>query len=180
MTSFAEGEWIEDGGYEKLWTEKLKEIVDKKIKTRRLCVISDTLYKLLNSSQTFSPKDANKVKGFRELVTYLESYYGIPDRRKTVESYLIRTNDNPELTSIKGFFAIMLSSGELHILHGETVNESGALTAKVLFDSTEIQKVHELFERYTRPSQELGKMISEISKQNGFLNYLKKNGIKLI
>lgn len=179
MTSFADEEWIEDEGYEKLWVEKLTEIVDKGIRTRRLCVVPDNIYKLI-SAQTFSEEDASKIKAFKGFVNYLDDYYKSPSRRKIAKHYYIRTNDNPELTSIKGFFAIMLSTGELHILHGETVNESGALTAKVLFDSTEIQKVHDLFERYTRPSQELGKMISEISKRNGFLDYLKKNGINLM
>ena len=73
----------------------------------------------------------------------------------------------------------MLSSGELHILHGETVNENGALTAKVLFDPSEIQRVRELFDRHTRPSQELGKVISEFAKKNGFLPYLLSRNVQL-
>jgi hypothetical protein len=178
MTSFADEEWIEDEGYEKLWTEKLTEIVDKGIKTRRLCVVPDKIYNLI-SSQSFSEDEANKIKAFKGFVSYFESYYGCQVRKKIAEHYFIKTNDNPELTRIKGFFAIMLSSGELHILHGETVNESGSLTAKVLFDLSEIQKVRELFERYTRPSQELGKVISEFAKQNGFLTYLKNRNVEL-
>jgi hypothetical protein len=63
-------------------------------------------------------------------------------------------------------------------LHGETVNESGALTAKVLFDPSEIQKIHDFFERYTRPSQELSKVISEVAKQNGFMTYLKNRHVE--
>lgn len=177
MTSFADEEWIEDVGYEKLWTEKLKEIVDKGIKTRRLCIVPDNIYKLI-SSQSFSEDEANTIKAFNGFVSYLESYYGSPARKKNAEHYCIRTNANSELTQIKGFFAIMLSNGELHILHGETVNESGALTAKVLFDPSEIQKVRDLFERHTQPFLELGKVISEISKQNGFLSYLKNRNVE--
>jgi len=178
MTSFADEEWIEDEGYEKLWTEKLTEIVDKGIKTRRLCVVPDKIYNLI-SIQSFSEDEANKIKAFKGFVSYFESYYGCQARKKIAEHYFIKTNDNPELTRIKGFFAIMLSSGELHILHGETVNESGALTAKMLFDPSEIQRVRELFERYTRPSQELGKVISKVAKQNGFLTYLKNRNVEL-
>jgi len=179
MTSFADGEWIEDKGYEKLWTEKLTELVDKGIKTRRLCVIPEDIYKLI-SLQTFSEENARRVKAFKGFVNYLESYYGTStSRREIAEHYFIRINDNPELTNIKGFFAIMLSNGDLHILHGETVNENGALTAKVLFDLNEIQRVRDLFERYARPNQELGKIISEVSKKNGFLEYLKNKSIEL-
>jgi hypothetical protein len=178
MTSFADEEWIEDEGYEKLWTEKLTDIVDKGIKTRRVCVVPDKIYNLI-SGQSFLEDESNKIKAFKGFISYLESYYGSPARRKIAEHYFIKTNDNPELTGIKGFFAIKLSAGELHILHGETVNESGALTAKVLFDPSEIQRVRELFERYTRPSQEFGKMISEIAKRNGFLTYLKNRNVEL-
>lgn len=178
MTSFADEEWIEDEGYEKLWTEKLTEIVDKGIKTRRVCVVPDRIYDVI-FSQSFSEDEANKIKAFEGFVNYLKSYYGSDDRKKIAKHYLIRPNDNPELTEIRGFFAIKLSSGELHILHGETVNKSGALTAKVLFDPSEIQRVRELFERYTRPNLELGKVISELAKQNGFLTYLKNRNVEL-
>ncbi len=178
MTSFADEEWIEDEGYEKLWTEKLTDIVDKGIKTRRLCVVPDKIYNLV-SNQSFSENEAKKTKAFKGFVGYFESYYGSLTRKNIAEHYFIRPNDNPELTRIKGFFAIMLSSGELHILHGETVNESGALTAKVLFDPSEIQKVRGLFELHTRPSQELGKVISELASQNGFLPYLRNRGVQL-
>lgn len=176
MTSFADEEWIEDEGYEKLWTEKLTEMVDKGIKTRRVCVVPDKIYQLI-SSQSFSDDEASKIKAFKGFVSFIETYYGSQTRKKNAEHFIIRTNDNPELTRIRGFFAIRLSSGELHILHGETVNESGALTAKVLFNPSEIQKVRSLFERYTRPSHELSKVITDIAKQNGFLAYLKTHNV---
>lgn len=48
MTSFAEDEWIADEGYERLWTEKLKSICDKGIKTRRLCIVPDTVYNIIS------------------------------------------------------------------------------------------------------------------------------------
>lgn len=178
MTSFADEEWIEDGGYEKLWTEKLTDIVDKGIKTRRVCVIPDKIYDLI-SGKSFSENESKKIKSFTGFVCYLETYYGVNARKKIAEHYCIKTNDNPELTQIKGFFAIKLTSGELHILHGETVNDTSALTAKVLFDPSEIGRVRELFERYTRPSHELGKVISGFAKQNGFLTFLKNRKVEL-
>jgi len=176
MTSFANEEWIEDEGYEKLWTEKLTEIADKNIKTRRLCVVSDDIYNIISSS-AFSKDEAEKIKAFKSFISYLKAYYSSAMRKKIVENYFIRASDNLELTQIRGFFAIRLSSGELHILHGETVNESGALTAKVLFDPYEIGKIHELFGRYTRPTLELGMVVTKTANNNGFINYLKSHGV---
>lgn len=173
MTSFADEEWIEDVGYEKLWMEKLAKMVDLGIKTRRLCVVPDSIVKLI-SSQSFSEGEANKIKAFQGFVSYLETYYGHQSRKEVAQHYFMRTNDNREMTQIKGFFAIKLTSGNLHILHGETVNDDGALTAKVLFDSSEIRKVHDLFKLYARPALELSEEIIKLSKQNGFLDYLNK------
>jgi hypothetical protein len=176
MTSFADEEWIEDEGYEKLWTEKLSDMVDTGIKTRRLCVVPDSIIKLI-SCDIFSEEEANKIRSFHGFFTYLKTYYGNQSRKKIAEHYFIKSNDNRELTQIKGFFAIKLTSGELHILHGETVNEDGALTAKVLFDPSEIRRVHELFELQARPSQELGIAITNLSKKNGFIKYLNDHGV---
>lgn len=78
----------------------------------------------------------------------LESYYGAGARKKVTEHYLIRERDNPNLEEIRGFFAIKLTNGDLHILYGETVDSNGALTAKVLFDSGEIQNVRRLCRRF--------------------------------
>jgi hypothetical protein len=178
MTSFADEEWIEDEGYEKLWTEKLTEMADKGIKTRRLCVVPDNLHTIISNSE-FVENEATTLKVFNGFVSYLKTYYSTATRKKHVENYLIRINDNTELTQIKGFFAIKLNSGELHILHGETVNENGALTAKVLFDTHEIEKVKELFERYARHSQELSKVVTQTAKNNGFLDYLLNHGVVL-
>lgn len=178
MTSFADEEWIEDEGYEKLWTEQLADMVDRGIKTRRLCIVPDSVVKLI-SSQPFSKEKANKTKVFQGFKSYLETYYGHQPRKSIAEHYFLRTNDIPELTKIKGFFGIKLTSGELHILHGETVNEDGALTAKVLFDPTEIRRVHDLFELHARPTQELGIVITNISKHNQFQDYLNNLGISL-
>lgn len=106
-------------------------------------------------------------------------YYGNSLRKKTSDHYFLRENDNPDLTSIKGFFAIKLTNGELHILHGETVNKNGALTAKVLFDPIEIKKVRQLFERYANENYKMENVIPNISKQNGFLTYLQQKNIDI-
>lgn len=176
MTSFAEDEWIADEGYEKLWTLRLKELVDRGIKTRRLCIVPDNVYRLI-SGKTFFEPDRNAEKAFWGFIELLESYYRESARKKTAEHFFIRPNDNPELIQIRGFFAIKLTNGELHILHGETVNENGALTAKVLFDPAEIRNVRRLFDLYTSDNYEIGRVISDTAKQNGFVDYLRKRNV---
>ncbi len=176
MTSFAEEEWIAEKGYEKLWTDKLKEIVDRGIKTRRLCIVPDNVYKII-SCDNFSEPTENSEKSFWGLITLLVSYYSKFSRMKIAEHFFISTSDNNDLTLIKGFFAIKLTNGELHILYGETVDEDGALTAKVLFDPLEIQNVRRRFERYTRPIYDMRNVIPDIAKQNGFVEYLRKHGV---
>ncbi len=176
MTSFAEDEWIADEGYEKLWTLKLKRLVDRGIKTRRLCIVPDNVYNLI-SGRTFSEPARNTEKAFWGFIELLESYYRDPLRKKSAEHFFLRHNDNPELTEIAGFFAIKLTNGELHILYGETVDENGALTAKVLFDPAEIQNVRRLFELYTSANYEMERVISAIAKQNGFIDYLRNRSV---
>ncbi len=175
MTGFAEEEWIADAGYERLWTEKLKDLVDAGIKTRRLCLIPDSVYNIITCQPFVEPSaDAHSFQGFIEL---LESYYGAGAKKKVVEHYIIRERDNPDLDDIKGFFAIKLTNGDLHILYGETVDSNCALTAKVLFDSNEIQEVRRLFEFYARPSYKIEKKLASMSASNGFMEYLQKRGI---
>ena len=101
MTGFAEEEWIADDGYERLWTDKLKEMVDSGVKTRRLCLAPDSVYDIITRQPFVEPsKDAHSFWGFIEL---LESYYGIGARKKVTEHYIIRERDNPALEEIKGF-----------------------------------------------------------------------------
>ena len=66
MTSFAEDEWIADEGYERLWTEKLKSICDKGIKTRRLCIVPDTVYNIISDS-VFTAPQQNANNSFGDL-----------------------------------------------------------------------------------------------------------------
>ncbi len=179
MTSFAEDEWIADEGYERLWTEKLRSICDKGIKTRRLCIVPDTVYNIISCENFVVPQQRSN-DSFWGFMSLLKMYYSNSVGKKISEHYFLRENDNMELKEIKGFFAIKLTDGELHILHGETVNKNGALTAKVLFDPDEIQKLRNLFELYATPSYRMETVIAEISKQNQFIDYLKQNYIELI
>lgn len=94
-----------------------------------------------------------------------------------MSGYGIRERDNPNLDEIKGFFAIKLTNGDLHILYGETVDANGALTAKVLFDSNEIQEVRGLFELYARSNYKIEKKLANMVASNGFMTYLQNRGI---
>ncbi len=177
MTGFAEEEWIADEGYERLWTDKLKDLVDAGIKTRRLCLIPDSVYDII-TRQPFVEPSVN-VHSFRGFIELLESYYGTGVRKKVTEHYIIRERDNPRLEQIKGFFAIKLTNGDLHILYGETVDANGALTAKVLFDSNEIQEVRRLFELYARSNYKIEQRLPDMVASNGFIAYLQNRGISL-
>lgn len=174
MTSFAEDEWIADEGYEHLWTEKLKEMVEKHhIKTLRLCLIPDSVYDIITKSDFTSPtKDFYSFWGFIEL---LKSYFG----NNVSEHYLIREHDNLRFKEIGGFFAIKLTNGDLHILYGETVNSNGALTAKVLFDSNEIHEIRRVFERYINPKNKLETKLKEMVKSEALISFLRNLGIML-
>lgn len=176
MTGFADEEWIADEGYERLWTERLKELIDVHgIKTRRLCLLPDSVFETI-SAQSFQAPSVND-RRFWGFVEFLKSYYSDEKTKKVTSHYLIRERDNPSLDEIKGFFAIKLTNGDLHILYGETVDSHGALTAKVLFNPEEIQEVRRLFELYTRPNYTLQKKLREIVGTNGFVSYLQNAGI---
>jgi len=175
MTGFADEEWIADEGYERLWTVRLKELVDYGIKTRRLCLLPDSVFEIV-SAQRFQEPSEEKHR-FWSFVEFLKSYYSDEKTKKMTEHYLIRERDNPDLDKIRGFFAIKLTNGDLHILYGETVDSNGALTAQVLFTPEEIQEVRKLFELYTRPNYKLENKLKEIAGRNGFIPYLQTNGI---
>lgn len=178
MTGFAEEEWIADGGYEALWTDKLKEIVYvNNIKTRRLCLIPDSVYNIISKENFVEPSQGEHA--FWGLIELLDTYYKDNKAKNISEHYAIREMDNSKLSEIKGFFAIKLTNGDLHILYGETVDSNGALTAKVLFDPGEIQEVRRLFERYIRQNYKMDEKIKNIAKANGFVEFLKNRGIKL-
>jgi len=169
MTSFAEGEWA-DEGYEKLWTKTLTDLVDMGIKTRRLCVIVDELYNVISSKNFTKPTD--KKHRFYSFINHLRDYYKTGERKEAAKHYCIKAHDNTFLSDRLGFFAIKLTNGDLHILSGETVNSTGALSAKVLFDQTEILNIRSHFERYTNEHFSLEKVVLSYTNGDGFKKYL--------
>lgn len=178
MTGFAEEEWIADEGYERLWTERLKTLAkEQKIKTRRLCLLPDSVYGAITKKPFADPPISER--SYWGFIKFLESYYKDEEIKRTTEHFVIRENDNLELKRIKGFFAIKLTNGELHILCGETVDSNGALTAQVLFDPNEILEVRRLFELYAVPIYKLETKLKDIVNENGFIEYINKLGIAI-
>ena len=175
MTSFADNEWSADQGYEQRWTEELCELVDQGIKTRRLCIIPDTLYKLIASDDIDLDKENKNNPTFKAFWEFLRLYYK-DNSYKNVLQYAIREGDSADLTRIRGFFAIKLSNGELHILYGETVDSNGAMTSELLFDRSEIQRARALFERHSNHT--IGDFVNKCGSPK-FKNVLETHNIKL-
>lgn len=178
MTSFADEEWIADAGYEKLWTEKLLCLAQENIPTKRLCLISNNLYNNLFGNH-FSEEQALKYSQYAGFLSLLKTYYGNSVKNKCTQHYIITESDSTVLNEKRGFFAIKLTNGEYHILCGETVDENGALTASLLFDSAEIHKMRKNFERLTTDNRKVNYKIVNECKSNGFIDCLNKNNIRL-
>lgn len=177
MTGFAEGEWIAKDGYERLWLDKLREVADDGIKIRRLCLLPDSVCDAIIRESFVEPSE--DMYSFREFVGLLKIYYGANAKKNVTEHYVARERDNPRLKEIKGFFAIKLNNGDLHILYGETIDSNGALTARVIFNPNEIQNVRDLFEQYAKPVYKLEIRLKEMVQSNGFIEYLQEHGIIL-
>lgn len=177
MTGFAEDEWICDEGYEKQWTEKLRELAKKhRIPTKRLCLIPSELENIIRK---FSDKKEYKEKSFQQFMELLRQYYCDEEIKKTTEHFLIRASANQELEAINGFFAIKLTNGDLHILYGESGDANGSLTAKLSFDTKEISNIHNLFIRFATSNNRIEDKIREWSDGNGFIDYLKRQNINM-
>lgn len=176
MTSFAPDEWS-DEGYEKAWTSRLKEMVDKGIKTRRLCIIPRAVQDVISKASFQEPAD--KKHSYFSFFNLLCDYYREDAKETMAMHYCVKEGENQLLENNRGFFAIKLTNGELHILTGETVNVAGALTAKMLFNPAEIKEIRERFDRYTRDDTTIGKFVHQLAKSDGFIQHLEHHKIKL-
>lgn len=175
MTSFANEEWIADAGYENLWKERLHEIINAGIKTRRLCLISDELKQIISSSQEINEWSSEN-GSFKSFIGFLEDYYGKDKSTNNIEHFIVCEKESKELTAIKGFFAIRLTNGELHILYGETV-DAQELTAQVLFKEDEIKEVRNLFSMFAKQKNRIETRLPKLTGGNGFIDFLKDREI---
>lgn len=176
MTSFAPDEWIKDDGYEGPWIDTLKSMVEMGIRTSRICIVPSTLIDLISGESFSVPAEMPQFSGFIKL---LRDYYGPGSTRDKARHYIIRDTTNEELKRIAGFFAIQLSSGEMHILTGETIDKFGSLTAEELFDENEIRGFSVLCHKFMTDRYALEKVIKDVAKPNGFLAYLSTNRVSL-
>lgn len=170
MTSFADDEWNDDQGFEARWVERLKEINDKGIKTRRICRIPKSVYILMTNPNFDEPTEGEN-KQFDALIKLLRDYYS-PKNNQTIH-YFFREQDAPDLATYNGFFAIKLSNGEMHILVEAKAN---ILTAKALFNTYRIQQIRDLYDRYAIDSSEIIKKINQYASVP-FKDYLIKEKI---
>lgn len=166
MTSFAPDEWVaENDTYEALWSDRLLKL-SKKIKVRRICLISNGLK---NSMKSFDDEKnlSNELKGFIELYRSYKNF-------DNVEHYLVNDSADIELKNIKGFFGIKLHDGDLYLIYGETVGEKGALTAQLLFKSEEINSIYSKFNSFTKDRLKVDNVLTSPNNHFGnFYVYLK-------
>lgn len=177
MTSFAKDEWIANRGYEQIFIERLKEISDLGITSRRLCIVPDRVYNLISDQQFQAPLLGDN-PSFDSFMGLLRMYYRDSTTQKKNIHYFLRENNNSELSAMRGFFAIRLTNGELHILYGETSDTNAEPIAKVLFDQTEIQNIRSLFDQYAKPVRIMHSKLDQYGS-NSFKTYLQSEGINL-
>ena len=176
MTSFAPDEWM--GEYTDAWNRRLAELVDLGIKTQRLCVMDDTLIRAISQEPFFEPSES-EVPTFREFMGLLKGYYKTGSNRNVARHYIVKDSANDDIKNARGFFAVVLSSGEMHILTGEKTDIFNVLSAYALFDEREIRQFYSLCKKYMVEENRLEKYIAKYAKVNGFIKYLSDNGISL-
>ena len=172
MTGFAPDEWSATGGYERDWTGRLQSLSQKGFKTVRLCCLSDDLVRQINKVDFTVPEKNSSLNG---LICLLTQYY---QEKSNCEHYVIRPYEFSKLDEINGFFGIILSSGEKHVIQGEAVNLNNGLTGKVLFDEHQINEVYKDFQRACQSEREICKYIKENSSE-AFIKYLNTLGVKI-
>ena len=185
MTGFSELEWS-NNGWEQEWTRRLKELSDKKIITKRVCLIdrlitnflkctdADSFTPILNAASGTDQLPANEAR-FKSFADYLKE-----NNNELTESYYLYTDNAAysELINEKGFFGITLSTGEKYLTKGEALTVSDGLTGEYVFDEELIQKISDLHARICIPSYNL---LNEVNKlaSNECKDFLKKYGVKI-
>lgn len=185
MTGFSELEWS-NNGWEQEWSRRLKELTNKKIRTKRVCLISNEILRflkcrnkeeftsILNYISDTDRLSANEAR-FKSFADYLKD-----NDDELIESYCLYQNNEAytELIIEKGFFAITLSNGEKYLTKGESLTVANGLTGEYVFDEKLISKIYELHTRICVPAykllDEVNKIISPECK-----SFLVEYGVKL-
>ncbi len=176
MTGFAPNEWSAAGGYERAWTRRLQNLANKKIKTIRLCLLSKEIINKITDKNFSISRNGKKGSAIDGFISLLKQYY--QGNSSNCEHYVVLNNEFAKLDEVKGFFGIVLSNGEKHIVLGEAVNLDKGLTGNVLFDVEQIDKIHTEFEHACNPEREIIKYIND-NASDTFKQYLKNQNINL-
>lgn len=176
MTGFAPNEWSSNGGYEKAWTDRLNGLAKRQVKTTRLCFISNELLRQINDDNFIPQPKSERGTALDGLISLLEQYYKKDDPNRA--HYVFLHNEFIALEEKKGFFGIILSNSEKHVIEGEAVNLDNGLTGKVLFKNEDIEDLYNVFMHACQPDREIIKFIKDNSSQN-FRDYLLKKKIIL-
>lgn len=176
MTGFAPDEWSAAGGYEKAWTERLKKLSQMNIKTNRLCLLNNEIIQKIKDENFKAPKRKNRGTALEGFISLLKDYY--QDDQSNCKHYILLNNEFSDLEKTKGFFGIVLSNNEKHIIEGEAVNLDNGLTGKVLFKNEDIEKLFTDFMHACQPNREIINFINE-NASKAFKDYLISSNIKL-
>lgn len=172
MTGFAPDEWSATGGYERDWTRTLENLSKKGFKTIRLCLLSNDIVSQMKKVDFTAPEENSTLNG---LISLLKQYYR---NESNCEHYVIRPNEFSKLDETNGFFGIVLSNDEKHIIQGEAVNLNSGLTGKVLFDEHQINEIYRDFQRACQAEREVCAYIKENASRS-FVDYLHMLGITI-
>ncbi len=176
MTGFAPDEWSSNGGYEKAWTSRLNVLANRQIKTIRLCFISDELLSQIKDENFIPQPKSERGTSLDGLISLLEQYY--KENNPNREHYVLLNNEFTVLEEKKGFFGIVLSNNEKHVIEGEAVNLDNGLTGKVLFNNNDIEELYIVFEHACQHDREIIKFINDNASQK-FKDFLVKKEILL-
>ena len=176
MTGFAPDEWSSNGGYERAWTDRLNKLAKRQIRTIRLCFISDELLSQINDENFIPQPKSERGSSLDGLISLLEQYYKESNLNR--EHYVLLHNEFTALEDKKGFFGIVLSNNEKHVIEGEAVNLDNGLTGRVLFNNNDIEELYKVFEHACQQDREIIKFINDNASQK-FKDYLVEKGIIL-
>lgn len=185
MTGFSELEWS-DNGWEQEWTRRLHELSDKKIITKRVCIIDREITNFLKctDASSFTPI-LNAASGTDLLHTNEARFKSFADYLRDnnnglTESYFLYKDNAAysDLISEKGFFGITLSTGEKYLTKGEALTVSDGLTGEYVFDEKLIRKIYDLHARICISNYNLLNEVNRIAS-NECKDFLKKYGVTI-
>lgn len=176
MTGFAPDEWSAAGGYESAWTQRLQSISNSGVKTIRICLLSKEIMNQIRTEKFIIEHQEGRHLPIEGLISLLKQYYSKPNQN--CKHYIILNNEFELLEKIKGFFGIVLSNNEKHIIEGEALNLDKGLTGNVLFNDQEIENIYKEFTFACQQNREIINYLT-INASPSFIDYLKKENVNI-